>query len=990
MRNEKGHKVFPIFYHVDPSDLRKQRGKVDEAFAKHEEIFKDNKEKTQRWRFALTEVANIKGWHLSSRHDEAEFIKEIIKRVSTKLCQTFASPPNDIIGIQSRLEELRCKIDAGHVYDQVRVIGICGMGGLDNIQHLLCLIGKRGWLGLGSRVIITTRDEHLLQMYGVDVVYKPMKLNATEALRLFSLKAFRSDTPAKDFVKLSENVVEYADGIPLALEVLGSFLSGISNAAQWRSAVERLKKESKKEIIDKLGISFDGLEETEKDIFLDIACFFKGDDKDMVTKILDGCDSFPDIGIDVLIKKSLITIDEDNKLSMHYLLQEMGKKIVRQESPNRPGKRSRLWEDKDIHYVLAENTATEAVQGITSGRTGVQNKTLALSADAFLKMKRLWLLRPLPKLKSVDLKGCENLAKTPDFSMVPNLESLILEGTRISDFYPTMKSLRRLKILSLKDCKSLRSFPSEIGKKSLETLILSGCLKIKTIQEIVGEIECLRQLCLDGTGIKELPSSIGHLRSLELLTLKDCSKLECLPNSIGRCESLENLNLCACSKLEDLPENLQQIKSLRELDLSETSIAALPPFIFHMESLKFLYFHGCKRPPSRGRSLWPFISRTTERQGLNSMTQRLPVILSGLSTMKDLDLNHCNIRDGAIPNDICNLSNLEILSLSDNDFTTLPTTIGRLSKITFLTLTDCQRLKSLPELPANTRLSVEGCTSLEELAIPATACNYPRSYGYINALNCFKMAETNNVITVLNRSLKVVAKERTGHFSIFIPGSEVPRWFRNEMAVSSNSVTKMPLPPNFLNDGQIVGFVFCFVFSSNFDYSPGRLEFVSLECTIHGRNFSCKVGGNKFHLEAGSKRVTEDHLWLYFMPFDDLDFSSLEELICDETEISGSNIDMAKERFEMEVVFKVENIGSKEKKCGARIVYEKDLEEMDETIDEHGRSTSSNFDDSHSNDGSTGNNIGSPHEERMANCQFIGHFIRKIIEICFPCALTPG
>lgn len=117
-KNDKGHKVFPIFYYVDPSDLRKQTGKVLEAFLKHENNFQDNKEKTQRWRSALTQVANIKGWHLSNRH-ESELIGEIIKKVSTKLCQTFASAPNDMIGIESRLEELNCKIGIGEEDDSV-------------------------------------------------------------------------------------------------------------------------------------------------------------------------------------------------------------------------------------------------------------------------------------------------------------------------------------------------------------------------------------------------------------------------------------------------------------------------------------------------------------------------------------------------------------------------------------------------------------------------------------------------------------------------------------------------------------------------------------------------------------------------------------------------------------------------------------------------------------------------------------------------------
>ncbi|XVE59971.1 hypothetical protein DITRI_Ditri05aG0089200 [Diplodiscus trichospermus] len=66
-KNEREHKVFPIFYDLDPSDLRKQTGKVEEAFTKHEERFKEKKDKTQRWRNALTQVANIKGYHLGNR-----------------------------------------------------------------------------------------------------------------------------------------------------------------------------------------------------------------------------------------------------------------------------------------------------------------------------------------------------------------------------------------------------------------------------------------------------------------------------------------------------------------------------------------------------------------------------------------------------------------------------------------------------------------------------------------------------------------------------------------------------------------------------------------------------------------------------------------------------------------------------------------------------------------------------------------------------------
>ena len=42
-----GMTVLPIFYYVDPSDVRKQRGTFAQAFTEHEECLMDNTEKVQ-------------------------------------------------------------------------------------------------------------------------------------------------------------------------------------------------------------------------------------------------------------------------------------------------------------------------------------------------------------------------------------------------------------------------------------------------------------------------------------------------------------------------------------------------------------------------------------------------------------------------------------------------------------------------------------------------------------------------------------------------------------------------------------------------------------------------------------------------------------------------------------------------------------------------------------------------------------------------------
>ena len=224
---------------------------------------------------------------------------------------------------------------------------------MDQLEQLEALCGH-SWFGSGSRIIITSRDEHLLRTYGVDKMYKVKPLTDTEALQLFCRKAFKKDQVGEDFLKLSKNVVEYANGLPLAIEVLGSFLFGRS-VEVWSSALDRLKENPDRRITDVLKVSFDALQDVEKKVFLDIACFFKGEDKDRVTRILESsCGYRPDIDIAVLMEKSLLTLF-GRKLWMHDLIQELGWEIVRRECSEEPGKRSRLWLPKDIIHVFVNN-----------------------------------------------------------------------------------------------------------------------------------------------------------------------------------------------------------------------------------------------------------------------------------------------------------------------------------------------------------------------------------------------------------------------------------------------------------------------------------------------------------------------------------------------------------------------------------------------------------------------------------------------------------
>ena len=227
---------------------------------------------------------------------------------------------------------------------------------LDDVEYskdVENLLGDCNWFASGSRVIITTRDKYLLTSLGRDPqIYEVTKLSQCEARELFDRYAFQASKYGEDYSELAKQIICYANGLPLALKIIGSDLCG-KDIHEWKSALEKYKNIPHEKIQEILKVSYDGLEKIEKDIFLDIACFFKGYNKDDVVNILGSCDLYPDYGIRKLIDKCLITL-EDSHLSMHDLLQQMGREIVQQESEQLE-QRSRIWHFKDAHKLLTGN-----------------------------------------------------------------------------------------------------------------------------------------------------------------------------------------------------------------------------------------------------------------------------------------------------------------------------------------------------------------------------------------------------------------------------------------------------------------------------------------------------------------------------------------------------------------------------------------------------------------------------------------------------------
>ncbi|KAL6225292.1 hypothetical protein ACLB2K_004142 [Fragaria x ananassa] len=434
---------------------------------------------------------------------------------------------------------------------------------LDDVNHsdqLKCLSGKNDWFRIGSLIIITTRDDHVLITHEVEQKFEVQGLSSDEALKLFSLNAFKRDYPEKNYLALSNEVLDYAKGLPLALEVLGSYLHG-RGVSEWRSVLCKWREVCDRDIFQTLKISYDGLDDKEKRLFLDIACFFHGKRKHHVVETLDACGLYAVIGIDVLVKRSLVTISSGTK-RMHDLLQEMGLQIVRLESPLEPGKRGRLWLYEDVNHVLSKNTGTDTVEATVLDLDHILDiaaePVMCMKSKSFSKMDKLRLLEISNVQLSEPCDGLEYLSSELRFlrwlkfplrslpsSFNPEkIKEINMCHSQIVYLWMGIKHLHSLKTINLSHSLNLLEIPDLSDSPYLECLILEGCIRLT-----------------------EVDSSVGMLERLTLLNLRDCTSLCLLPCSVSGLKSLKVL-LSGCSKLEKLPEDLGYTKSLEELDVA--------------------------------------------------------------------------------------------------------------------------------------------------------------------------------------------------------------------------------------------------------------------------------------------------------------------------------------------------------------------------------------------------------------------------------------
>ncbi|TQD84000.1 hypothetical protein C1H46_030450 [Malus baccata] len=743
-----GQMVIPVFYNINPSDVRKQHGTYADAFAQLEKRFKDNIDKVHKWRDALTTVANISGFDYSNKSGtEADLIQKVVDHIWTKLCRESSCDLKGFVGIESQIEHIESLLGI-HSPDACITVGIWGMGGIgkttlaetvfhrlhskfeaccflrnvrereqkDGLAHLqkklLSEILKENGLSIGS-TFVREKLSRTKVLIVLDDVSNSMQMERLASEHLQYGTGSRIIITSRDRRILRQTVEEgkiYKVG---GLKWDNAFQLFCSRAFKNNSTPRTDYKELVKKTVSYaggvplalilLGSSFLNCKSKEDwEYELDKLKEFPNENIQSVLRLsYDGLGRYEkEIFLDIACFHNGKDVNEVIKmLAIHGRFAAAGIRVLVDKSLisiHHP-----TWKTIQMHDLLQE-MGRAVVQEQCIEDPSKRNRLFA-DEDVYHVLKSN-TETPIVQAIFVNwFKIKKQPLKRADFKVMSNLRLLIVESQGFGIY-------RRDPSLDLPDSLRylywwgypLEFLPPNFSPENLLELHMPNS-KVKKLwkeDQILVNLEVID--LHDSEYLTEVPNLSGSLKIVRI-NLGGCKSLVEIPWYFQLLDKLTHLDLTHCNRIKYLPKMPANIKYL---NLEGSGIKELPESVWSNENISYLNISRCKN------------------------LEKLPSNSCELKVSNVLGIESCTSLGefSELPKDISNLSLVGFKRL-----VSLPTNICKLKYLKELNLSKCSELENFPEI-------LEPVKHLESLNLSGTAIQeLPSSIEFLPALKSIQL-----------------------------------------------------------------------------------------------------------------------------------------------------------------------------------------------------------------------------------------------------------
>ncbi|CAN1264440.1 Disease resistance protein L6 [Linum perenne] len=693
--------ILPIFYMMEPRDVRHQEGSYKKAFQLHSKKY--DAETIKEWKEALKEVGEMKGWSVKESDRQGVIVDEVYSKVRSHLMRSYKLVTEDLVGIDSHVQQVTTllSLESG----SVKIVGIHAMGGMGKTTiakavydqlysqfDRFCFVEDAREILSKSDGVVTLQNKIISSILITDYKVK----DASEGLRVINDRVCKY----KVLVVLDDvnDLFEFD-------QTLGK-LDNFSHESRFIFTTRDKRFNERNEFwmhdhIRDLGRKIVREEDSQRS--WKRSRIWSNEDALDILRNGQGSDRVEVLRVDVEDENFELTDKEFKKLSrLRYLEVCYGRFIG------------------DFNGVLP-NLRWLRLNGCTLIPNDLNMKKLVILEMIYCPVEDEWRgwsgIKVASNLKAIHLQHCDSIITAPDLSQCRNLEWIDLHDClRMSGEIHIGNLLNNLKLLSFSETNTTK-LTGDIGALQNLQVFHAGNLRLRKLQ--LKYLSSCNSLLVEGDDVSStgfpLPSSLNFL---------EISDLESLPNFAN----LNNLTELTLSRFQ-MPE----IQGLGDLIMLQTLKIPYALNLINLDGLESL----------------------SHLKTLNLedclVLEKLPISLVNLTKLQELSIKRC--RQLAELPDLSALTNLETLDISRCTGLTEVMGFGRLESLTELNMSGCSSVEELPHLSGLrniVRLDTSECNQLKEVMAEVSGIERLGSLKRLNMSDCSSVEELPDLSCLLN------------------------------------------------------------------------------------------------------------------------------------------------------------------------------------------------------------------------------------------------